>query len=261
MTVAEQAAEGTTQEAVHTRALIIGTGFSGLGHGHRAAEAGRGLPDPGEGRRGRRHLAGQHLPGLRVRRAVAHVLVLVRAESRLAAHVFSYQPEIFDYLKGVTDKYGLRRHIRFEPHVDRAHWDDAENRLARFHHGRPGVRRAVPRLRRGRRCTSRRFPTSTVSTNSPAPAVPLRAVGPHRRPDRQAGGGDRNRSQRDPDRARDRRRSPPGAAVPAHPAWVSRGTNNAFPAALKRAFSTCPGLRAAMRAGIYWTLEAVGHSR
>ena len=31
MTVAEQAAEGTTQKAVHTRALIIGTGFSGLG--------------------------------------------------------------------------------------------------------------------------------------------------------------------------------------------------------------------------------------
>jgi cation diffusion facilitator CzcD-associated flavoprotein CzcO len=31
MTVAEQAAENTTQQPVHTRALIIGTGFSGLG--------------------------------------------------------------------------------------------------------------------------------------------------------------------------------------------------------------------------------------
>ena len=31
MTVAEHAPEGTTQKAVHTRALIIGTGFSGLG--------------------------------------------------------------------------------------------------------------------------------------------------------------------------------------------------------------------------------------
>ena len=31
MTVAEQAAETTTQQPVHTRALIIGTGFSGLG--------------------------------------------------------------------------------------------------------------------------------------------------------------------------------------------------------------------------------------
>ena len=33
MTVAEQSAKGTTQKAVHTRALIIGTGFSGLGMG------------------------------------------------------------------------------------------------------------------------------------------------------------------------------------------------------------------------------------
>jgi len=34
MTVApEQAAEGSTQQPVHTRALIIGTGFSGLGMG------------------------------------------------------------------------------------------------------------------------------------------------------------------------------------------------------------------------------------
>ena len=100
MTVAEQAAEGTTQKAVHTRALIIGTGFSGLGHGHRAAEAGRGLPDPGEGRRGRRHLAGQHLSRVRVRRAVAPVLVLVRAEARLAHMCSRHQPEILGLPQG-----------------------------------------------------------------------------------------------------------------------------------------------------------------
>ena len=33
MTVAEEEAQGTAQKAVHTRALIIGTGFSGLGMG------------------------------------------------------------------------------------------------------------------------------------------------------------------------------------------------------------------------------------
>ena len=32
------------------------------------------------------------------------------------------------YLKGVTDKYGLRRCIRFGQHVDRVHWDDSEYR-------------------------------------------------------------------------------------------------------------------------------------
>ena len=42
--------------------------------------------------------------------------------------MFSYQPEILDYLEGVTDKYGLRRYIKFSSHVKRAHWDDAEYR-------------------------------------------------------------------------------------------------------------------------------------
>ena len=40
MTVAEQAVEGTAQEAVHTRALIIGTGFSGLGMGIKLQQQG-----------------------------------------------------------------------------------------------------------------------------------------------------------------------------------------------------------------------------
>lgn len=40
----------------------------------------------------------------------------------------SLQPEIFDYLKGVAEKYGLRRYIRFGSRVERAHWDDAELR-------------------------------------------------------------------------------------------------------------------------------------
>ena len=46
----------------------------------------------------------------------------------IGAHVFSYQPEILDYLKGVADKHGLRRNIRFNSFVDRAHWDDSEYR-------------------------------------------------------------------------------------------------------------------------------------
>ena len=65
-------------------------------------------------------------------------------------HMWSLQPEIFDYLKGVTDKYGLRRYVRFDSHVDRAHWDDAEMRWHVFTERRAGVRRPVPHLRRGR---------------------------------------------------------------------------------------------------------------
>ena len=41
---------------------------------------------------------------------------------------FSYQPEIWDYLKGITEKYGLRRYIEFNSLVDRGYWDDDEYR-------------------------------------------------------------------------------------------------------------------------------------
>jgi cation diffusion facilitator CzcD-associated flavoprotein CzcO len=41
---------------------------------------------------------------------------------------FSPQPEIWDYLRRVTDTYGLRRHIRFGTEVTGARWDADENR-------------------------------------------------------------------------------------------------------------------------------------
>jgi cation diffusion facilitator CzcD-associated flavoprotein CzcO len=41
---------------------------------------------------------------------------------------FSPQPEIWDYLRRVTDTYGLRRHIRFGTEVTGARWDVDENR-------------------------------------------------------------------------------------------------------------------------------------
>ncbi len=50
-------------------------------------------------------------------------------------HLWSLQPEILDYLKGVTAKYGLRRYVRFNSHVERAHWDDAEMRWHVFTDG------------------------------------------------------------------------------------------------------------------------------
>lgn len=43
-------------------------------------------------------------------------------------HLFSYWDEILGYLKGVTDKYGLRRYIEFNSLVDRGYWDDDECR-------------------------------------------------------------------------------------------------------------------------------------
>ena len=123
MTVApEQAAESSTQQPVHTRALIIGTGFSGLGMAielqrrgvdflilEKADEIGGTWRDntyPGAPATFRRTC-------IRSR----------SSQTRLAQGVF-VPAGILGYLKGVADKYGLRRYIKFDSHVTRAQWDD-----------------------------------------------------------------------------------------------------------------------------------------
>jgi len=128
MTVApEQTAESSTQQPVHTRALIIGTGFSGLGMAielqrrgvefvilEKAAEIGGTWRD-------------NTYPGCACD-IPSHMYSFSFEPKPDWQHMWSFQPEIFDYLKGVTDKYGLRRYIQFNSHVDRAHWDDDELR-------------------------------------------------------------------------------------------------------------------------------------
>jgi len=39
---------------------------------------------------------------------------------------FSPQPELLKYFKGIADKYGLRKHIRFETLVETCVWDEAK---------------------------------------------------------------------------------------------------------------------------------------
>ena len=129
--------------------------------------------------------------------------------------MFSYQPEILDYLKGVTDKYGLRRYIRFNSHVTRAHWDDDEYRWHVFTEIRTGVRRAVCDLRRRRTAYSvlARYPRPR---RLPRTGLSHRAVEPRRRLDRETGRGDRDRRQCHPGRTRTGEDRRPGAAVSAH---------------------------------------------
>ena len=71
-------------------------------------------------RRPRRHLARQHLPGLRVRRAVVPLLVLVRAEPVLVADVLAAATEIWAYLARLRRAAtASRRHLRFGAEVTR----------------------------------------------------------------------------------------------------------------------------------------------
>ena len=70
------------------RVVIIGCGFSGLCMGIRLKQAGiESFTIFEKAGAARRHLARQRLPGRCVRRPVALVLVLVRAEPALVAHV------------------------------------------------------------------------------------------------------------------------------------------------------------------------------
>jgi cation diffusion facilitator CzcD-associated flavoprotein CzcO len=128
MTVAESTTESAAQApAVHTRAVIIGTGFSGLGMAialqkqrvdfiilEKADEIGGTWRD-------------NSYPGCACD-VPSHLYSFSFEPKATWSKLFSPQPEILDYLKGVTEKYGLRRYIRFNSRAERAHWDDTEYR-------------------------------------------------------------------------------------------------------------------------------------
>ena len=87
---------------------IVGSGFSGLVHGDQAARGGRrGLRRARARRQGRRHLVGQHLPRLRLRRPVAPLLLLLRAQPRLDAHLLASSPRSSAYLRASPSDFGV----------------------------------------------------------------------------------------------------------------------------------------------------------
>ncbi|CAM4215178.1 NAD(P)/FAD-dependent oxidoreductase [Nocardia ninae] len=118
--------------AIHTRVLIVGSGFSGLGMGialdkagihdylivEQAAEIGGTWRD-------------NTYPGCAC--DVPTHLYSYSFEPRTTwRRLFSGQQEIFDYLKDVADKYRLRPHIRFRQHMAHGYWDEAERRWHAF---------------------------------------------------------------------------------------------------------------------------------
>ena len=155
MTVAEHTEEATgSQAGAHPRADHR-LGILRPGHGHRAAAAGRRdfviLEKADE-------IGGtwrdNTYPGCACD-IPSHMYSFSFEPKSDWTHMWSFQPEIQDYLQGVTDKYGLRRYIRFNSHVDRAHWDDDEMRWHVFtKDGREFVAQFLD-LRRRADCTSR----------------------------------------------------------------------------------------------------------
>jgi cation diffusion facilitator CzcD-associated flavoprotein CzcO len=245
--------------AVVTRALIIGSGFSGLGMGialqkqgfkdqdflilEKADEIGGTWRD-------------NTYPGCACD-IPSHMYSFSFEPKSDWTHMWSFQPEIFDYLKGVTAKHGLRRHIRFNTHVDRAHWDEGDARwhvfdksgqefIAQFLiSGAGGLHiPSIPEVEGADTFTGAMFHSAQWDHSVDLAGKRVAVIGT-------------------------------GASaiqiVPAiidqvagldlyqrTPAWVMPRPNNAFPQWIRKLFTYVPGARALMRAGIYWIHEGVG---
>ncbi|BBY07744.1 flavin-containing monooxygenase [Mycobacterium noviomagense] len=259
MTVAEPMPQPATQPPpVHTRALIIGTGFSGLGMAIALQKQGvdflilEKADDVGGTWRDNSY------PGCACD-VPSHLYSFSFEPKATWSKLFSPQPEILDYLKGVTDKYGLRRYIRFGSLVDRAHWDDGEYRwhvftesgqeyVAQFVISGAGALH-IPRLPdidgidefAGAAFHSAQWDHSVdlkgkrvavIGTGASAiqivPAIVNEVAQLHVY-----------------------QRTPP---------WVVPVPFAPLPNALRQAFATVPGVRLAVRSGIYWGLETVGYA-
>ncbi|MCV7251632.1 NAD(P)/FAD-dependent oxidoreductase [Mycobacterium hackensackense] len=245
--------------AVVTRALIIGSGFSGLGMGialqkqgfkdqdflilEKADEVGGTWRD-------------NTYPGCACD-IPSHMYSFSFEPKSDWTHMWSFQPEIFDYLKGVTAKHGLRRHIRFNTHVDRAHWDEGDARwhvfdksgqefIAQFLiSGAGGLHiPSIPEVEGADTFAGAMFHSAQWDHSVDLAGKRVAVIGT-------------------------------GASaiqiVPAiidqvagldlyqrTPAWVMPRPNNAFPQWIRKLFTYVPGTRALMRAGIYWIHEGVG---
>src|SRR6266508_629428 len=113
-------------DSTHSRILIIGTGFAGIGMAVRLKESGRDDFVVLE----RASAVGgtwrdNTYPGCRCD-VPSHLYSFSFAPNPEWSSTFSPQPEIEAYLNKVTDDFGVRPHIRFDHLVEDASWDEAE---------------------------------------------------------------------------------------------------------------------------------------
>jgi cation diffusion facilitator CzcD-associated flavoprotein CzcO len=260
MTVTEPSADITpantpTQPPVRTRALIVGTGFSGLGMA--IALQRRGIDflmlekadDIGGTWRDNTY------PGCACD-IPSHLYSFSFEPKADWRHLFSYQDEIQEYLQGVTAKYGLRRYIHFDSLVDRAHWDDTEHRWHVF------------------TADGREYIAQFLISCAGALHIPSIPDFPGR--DQFAGPAFHSAQWDHSVDLTGKRVAVIGTGASAiqivpeiidrvaqlqlyqrTPAWVVPRTNDELPAWLRRALENIPGLRLALRGGIYALQEAL----
>jgi cation diffusion facilitator CzcD-associated flavoprotein CzcO len=110
------------------KVVIVGTGFSGLGQAIQLEKAGirdyvileKATEVGGTWR-------DNSYPGCACD-VQSHMYSFSYEQNPDWSRSFSAQPEIFEYLKGVADKYRLREKIRFGVELTGAHWDERERR-------------------------------------------------------------------------------------------------------------------------------------
>jgi cation diffusion facilitator CzcD-associated flavoprotein CzcO len=256
MTVADQPTDAAAhKQPVHTRALIIGTGFSGLGMAIALQKQGvdfialEKADDIGGTWRDNSY------PGCACD-IPSHLYSFSFEPKADWKHLFSYQDEIWDYLKGVTDKYGLRRYIVFNSLVDSAYWDEGEYRWHVF-------------TADGREFVSQ-FVISCVG------ALHIPSIPDFEGRDRFAGPTFHSAQWDHSVYLTGKRVAVIGTGASAiqivpeivdtvselqlyqrTPPWVVPRTNDELPPRLRRALENVPGLRLALRGGIYGIQEAL----
>src|SRR6266545_7392437 len=119
----------TPMDSTHSRILIIGTGFAGIGMAVRVKESGRDDFVVLE----RASAVGgtwrdNTYPGCRCD-VPSHLYSFSFAPNPEWSSTFSPQPEIEEYLRQVAVRFGVRAHIRFGHAVESAYWEDGQWRI------------------------------------------------------------------------------------------------------------------------------------
>lgn len=242
-------------DPIRTGVLIIGSGFSGLGMGIALQKDGRDdfiilekAGDVGGTWRDNTY------PGAAC--DVPTHLYSYSFEPRSDwKNLWSYQPEIYNYLREVAEKYGLRKHVRFHQVARRGHWDDDENRwhlftedgqeyVAQFVVSAIGALHipSIPKFSgleefAGAAFHSAEWDHSVDLAGKRVAVIGTGASAIQFVPEIVDQVGELQLYQR----------TPP---------WVLPRQNIAIPDQVRRAFRAVPGLRRAFRNGLYWSAEA-----
>jgi 4-hydroxyacetophenone monooxygenase len=108
------------------KVLVIGAGMSGILTGVRLSQAGVAFEIVDKNPEVGGTWFENTYPGCRVDNS-NHMYSYSFEPNHRWPQFFSPQPELLKYFKGVVDKYGLRKHIRFETQVETCVWDEAKS--------------------------------------------------------------------------------------------------------------------------------------